>query len=159
MFLSVWVSHFCPRAHRLYSTELFLRYLERGVRLQLISFEHCNLLRWLRFNASCCFRIFFTLIRKNKNKTKTKIQSHKQEFENSKEGRWKVDGHQENIAGSCQNSWHEWNKWMKENENGRGVSSGRQNETSANYYEWGNCCWANKKNKDLFFLQPPSKNN
>lgn len=34
------------------------------------------------------------------------------------------------------NLWHEWNKWMKENENGWGVISGRQSETSANYYEW-----------------------
>lgn len=59
------------------------------------------------------------------------------------------------------NLWHEWNKWMKENENGWGVISGRQFETSANSYEWETAAELMKKKemKDLTFFYPPSKNN
>lgn len=74
----------------------------------------------------------------------------------SKEGCWRVDGHQENGAGPLPNLWHEWNKRMKENENGWGVISGRQCGTSANYYEWETAAELMKKKKKrrkkLFFL-------
>lgn len=122
-----------------------LKYLLFRVRLQLIIQD------MLGFNTSgnCCFRIFFTLLRNKA--TEGGVCD-------SKGGRWKVDGHQDNIAGHCQNPWHEWNKWMTENENGWGVSSGRQNKTSANCYEWGNCCWANVKKQTNFVLFFPSHN-
>lgn len=53
---------------------------------------------------------------------------------------------------------------MKENENGWGVISGRQSETSANYYEWETAAELMKKRtkkreNSLFFFHPPSKNN
>lgn len=53
---------------------------------------------------------------------------------------------------------------MKENENGRGVISGRQRETSANYYEWETAAELMKKKKKgkknlTFFFHPSSKNN
>lgn len=42
---------------------------------------------------------------------------------------------------------------MKENENGRGVISGRQWETSANYYEWETAAeLMKKKEKELTFF-------
>lgn len=49
---------------------------------------------------------------------------------------------------------------MKENENGWGVISGRQRETSANYYEWKTAAELMKKKKERSqFFHPPSKNN
>lgn len=50
---------------------------------------------------------------------------------------------------------------MKENENGWGVISGRQFETSANSYEWETAAELMKKKemKELTFFYPPSKNN
>lgn len=53
---------------------------------------------------------------------------------------------------------------MKENENGWGVISGRQSETSANYYEWETAAELMKKRKkkrreNSLFFHPPSKNN
>lgn len=59
------------------------------------------------------------------------------------------------------NLWHEWNKWMKENENGWGVISGRQSETSANYYEWETAAELMKKRTKkkerthFFFIRHP----
>lgn len=56
------------------------------------------------------------------------------------------------------NLWHEWNKWMKENENGWGVISGRQCETIANYYEWETAAELVKKKgrkNSLFFIHHP----
>lgn len=55
------------------------------------------------------------------------------------------------------NLWHEWNKWMKENENGWGVISGRQRKTSANYYEWKTAAELMKKKKKevSFFIHHP----
>lgn len=63
-------------------------------------------------------------------------------------GRWPL-GKQ---CGPLPKLWHEWNKWMKENENGWGVISGRECRTSANYYEWETAAEWVKKRKNSFFF-------
>lgn len=99
----------------------------------------------LAFSVNCCFHIFFALIQ-----NKATIGSL-----GLKRGVLKGRRPSGKRRRPLPNLWHEWNKWMKENENGRGVISGRQCKTSANYYEWETAAELMKKKELTFFIHHP----
>lgn len=132
-----------------------LKILQFSFRLQLITSRlkysiFQKEVTWRQTSVNCCFHIFFTLMQNKATNGSLKLKRR------VLKGRRPSGKRRRPLP----NLWHEWNKWMKENENGWGVISGRQCETSANYYEWETAAELMKKKKKqkkelTFFIRHP----